>query len=183
MDINEIWTNFHKELKIFINGKVRHSADSDDILQDVFVKMLVNIDKVNNAENIRGYIYGIVRNSISDYFKSRKFVVSETEDFDVELNEDESNDLNEKVAECCIKPFIEKLPEHYREALLVTEFMDVSQKELAERLGISYSGAKSRVQRGKEKLKDMILACCEYESDAYGNLMNSREKDCSCPRS
>jgi RNA polymerase sigma-70 factor (ECF subfamily) len=47
----------------------------------------------------------------------------------------------------------------------------LSQRELADKLGISYSGAKSRVQRGREKLKNMVLQCCEVATDKYGNVL------------
>lgn len=178
-EITSIWTDFHKELKAFIQVKTRNLADTDDILQDVFVKIIHNFDKVNQSENLRSYLYGIVRNAIHDHFRNKKPIV-ETTDFKEEFTEEETQNLNSTVAECCIKPFINKLPEHYREALLITEFQEVSQKELAERLNISYSGAKSRVQRGKEKLKEFILACCAYQSDVYGNLTDVKQKNCDC---
>jgi RNA polymerase sigma-70 factor, ECF subfamily len=179
MEITSIWTGFHKELKAFIQNKTRNSADTDDILQDVFIKIIRNIDKVDQSDKLRHYLYGIVRNAISDYYKSKRPIL-DTADNHYELSEDEAQTLNETVAECCIMPFIDKLPEHYREALLIVEIQDVSQKELAERLGISYSGAKSRVQRGKEKLKELLVECCSYESDVYGNILNNEKNKCGC---
>lgn len=178
-EIEIIWRDFHRELKAFIQNKTRNSADTEDILQDVFIKIIHNFDKVKQSENLRHYLYGIVRNAINDFFRNRK-PIHDTDDIKEEFTEEETQTLNAAVAECCIKPFISKLPEHYREALLFTEFHDVSQKELAERMGISYSAAKSRVQRGKEKLKDLILDCCTYESDIYGNLTDEKEKNCGC---
>jgi transcriptional regulator with XRE-family HTH domain len=50
-----------------------------------------------------------------------------------------------------------------REALVLTAFEGLAQEELAKRLGISLSGAKSRVQRGREQLKEMLLDFCERE--------------------
>jgi RNA polymerase sigma-70 factor (ECF subfamily) len=79
-----------------------------------------------------------------------------------------------------VKPFIQKLAPNYRDALLITEFQNISQKELAQKLNISYSGAKSRVQRGKEKLKELILNCCLVQTDTYGNVLNGEDKDCAC---
>jgi RNA polymerase sigma-70 factor, ECF subfamily len=178
-EIEIIWRDFHQELKAFIQHKTRNSADTDDILQDVFIKIIRNFDKVTQSENLRHYLYAIVRNAINDFFRHRKPILN-TANIKEEFTEEETQTLNETVAECCIKPFISKLPEHYREALLVTEFHDVSQKELAERMGISYSAAKSRVQRGKSKLKELILDCCAYESDIYGNLTDEKEKNCGC---
>jgi RNA polymerase sigma-70 factor, ECF subfamily len=179
-DIKNIWTDFHKELKGFVLSKTRNAMDTDDILQDVFVKIIQNQDKVSQAINVRHYIYGIVRNTVNDYFRKRKSNACDHEAHDI-LSEAESESLNEKIAACCLKLFIQQLPEAYRQALLVTEFQQLSQKQLAEQLNISYSGAKSRVQRGKEKLKELILNCCAYKSDAYGNLMIGDQKDCFCP--
>lgn len=178
-EVTTIWTDFHKELKAFIFRKIRNSADTDDLLQDVFIKIMRNIDKVNQAENVRHYLYGIVRNAVYDYFRNKKQMMVNTE-LDEKMTAEDIQILNATIGECCVKPFINKLPAHYREALLITEFQDISQKELAEKLNISYSGAKSRVQRGKEKLKEMILGCCAYQSDKYGNLLDTQDKNCGC---
>jgi len=178
-DVTQIWIEFHKELKAFIFNKTRNQADTDDILQEVFIKIIRHIHKVNQAKNLRQYVYGIVRNTINDHFRNEKSHV-EIKDLETEISEEENISLNSTIAECCIKPFIQKLPSTYREALLITEFQDISQKDLAKKLNISYSGAKSRVQRGKEKLKDLILQCCAYQSDKYGNLIDPEEANCAC---
>ncbi len=57
---------------------------------------------------------------------------------------------------------------------------NLSQKELAKRLNISHSGAKSRVQRGREKLKQLILECCALKSDVYGNLTGEESCQGTC---
>lgn len=178
-DIASIWADFHKELKGFIYNKTRNQADTDDILQEVFVKIMHNMDKVSRAENLRQYLFGIVRNAVNDYFKNQKAHSSRAE-IKERFSEAEANYLNETIAECCIKPFIDKLPASYKEALIMTEFQNVSQKELANKLNISYSGAKSRVQRGKEKLKELILKCCAYQIDKYGNIIDATDKRCGC---
>jgi RNA polymerase sigma-70 factor (ECF subfamily) len=175
-EVTAIWTDFHKELKAFILNKTRNSADTDDILQEVFIKIIRNIDKINQAENLRHYLYGIVRNAINDYFRNRKHVIDNSV-IEEKITEEENQSLNTTIAECCIKPFINKLPDNYRDALLITEFQDISQKELAQKLNISYSGAKSRVQRGKEKLKDLLLECCNCKTDSYGNILDVENCD------
>jgi RNA polymerase sigma-70 factor (ECF subfamily) len=175
-EVTAIWTDFHKELKAFILNKTRNSADTDDILQEVFIKIIRNIDKINQAENLRHYLYGIVRNAINDHFRNRKHVIDNSV-IEEKITEEENQSLNTTIAECCIKPFINKLPDNYRDALLITEFQDISQKELAQKLNISYSGAKSRVQRGKEKLKDLLLECCNCKTDSYGNILDVENCD------
>lgn len=178
-EINHIWADFHKELKGFIYKKTKNLADSEDILQESFIKIIQNIDKVKQAKNLRQYLYAIVSNLVHDYFRNKKENIEGT-DFFEQFSEEESLFLNEKIAQNCIKPFIHKLPKNYKEALLMTEFENISQKELAQKLNISYSGAKSRVQRGKEKLKELILNCCAFQADIYGNLREQTEKNCNC---
>ena len=60
----------------------------------------------------------------------------------------------------------------YNEALYFTEIKGFSQKELAEKLNISYSGAKSRVQRGRILLKNLLTECCTFHVDAYGTIID-----------
>ena len=166
--ISEIWETFHKELKAFALNKIKNLADTEDLLQEVFIKIMQNLEKVSHAENMRQYLYGIVRNAVYDYFNSKGYNAEANSE--VETAQEEENTLNQYIVDCCLQSFIDKLPEHYREAVVLTEFDQIPQKELAERLKISYSGAKSRVQRGREKLKEIILNCCAMESDIYGNL-------------
>jgi RNA polymerase sigma-70 factor, ECF subfamily len=75
---------------------------------------------------------------------------------------------------------VNELPEPYRQALLLTEYQGLNQKQMAERLGISVSGAKSRVQRAREKLRDMLLNCCHFEFDRRGRIVDYYEHCCCC---
>jgi RNA polymerase sigma-70 factor (ECF subfamily) len=178
-EVNLIWTEFHKELKAIILNKTRNAADTDDILQEVFIKIIRNIDKINQSQNMRQYLYGMVRNAVNDYFRKRNHNLDLSEIEEI-ISEEETQSLNKTIGECCVKPFIQKLAPNYRDALLITEFQQISQKDLAQKLNISYSGAKSRVQRGKEKLKELILNCCLVQTDTYGNVLDAEDKDCAC---
>lgn len=169
-----IWNDFHKELRAYIAKTVRNQADTDDILQDVFMKIICNIEKINQAKNLKQYLYSIVKNAINDYFNNQQNKNRDTE-IPYLQQENEADSLNIIIADK-LEPFINQLPEKYKEALLKTELQNVSQKELAQQLNISYSGAKSRVQRGKEKLKEQLLACCVFQSDIYGNITELKRK-------
>ena len=72
----------------------------------------------------------------------------------------------------CINVKISKLPESYKQAILLTTFENYSQISLAKELGISYSGAKTRVQRAKEKLKVLISDCANVELDNKGDIID-----------
>jgi RNA polymerase sigma-70 factor (ECF subfamily) len=74
---------------------------------------------------------------------------------------------------------VRNLPEQDRQALILTEYQGLTQKEFGERLGLSFSGAKSRVQRAREKLKQQLLACCHFELDRRGHVVNYQPR-CQC---
>jgi RNA polymerase sigma-70 factor (ECF subfamily) len=85
----------------------------------------------------------------------------------------------------CLEPMLNEVSEPYRQAVTLTEIEGMTQKDAAEKLGVSVSGMKSRVQRGRGKLKDVILDCCEVELDRRGGLVDYRRRrphaceDCS----
>jgi RNA polymerase sigma-70 factor, ECF subfamily len=76
------------------------------------------------------------------------------------------------LAQACLTPLIARLPEPYREAIRLVEIDGLPQRDLSERFAVSLSGAKSRVQRGRDKLKDLLLHCCQVELDKRGNVMD-----------
>ena len=75
---------------------------------------------------------------------------------------------------------IDEFPEPYRQALLLTDVQGLSQKQLAEQQGLSLSGAKSRVQRARDKLRDLLLQCCHFEFDRRGGIVDYYEHCCCC---
>lgn len=180
--IHNIWEEFHRELRSIIVQKTQNAADADDILQDIFMKIIQHQEKVMGANNIKNYIFGIARNVTNDYFQKRKHSAHETLSNDnIPDNTDTGADnLNMHLADCCMHKFIQQLPDKYREAIVLTELQDMPQKVMAEQLNISYSGAKSRVQRGKEQLRELLMECCAYKSDRYGNILNTDPSACTC---
>jgi len=185
----KIWESFHVELRNYVRRRTKDDATADDIVQEIFVKVLKNMERIEEVENIQEYLYAIARNTLIDSFRSRKLVLKEDyienealreNSLDGNSEDEVPASLNRIVSSCCVRPFIDKLPDKYREAIIASEINNESQKEMAERLNISYSGAKSRVQRGREKLKELLQQCCDFEYDSYGNLISSNSKNCNC---
>ncbi len=172
----EIWEEFHDKLKAYALSKLKNEDDTNDLLQEVFIKIHSNLEKIETSENSKYYLIAIVRNAINDFYRHRQ--INENEEFLIDKPQESEDRLNEIVANFCVGPLIKKLPEKYKEALLLSDIAGIPQKELAEQLGMSYTGLKSRVQRGRTKLKDLILGCCKFENDKYGNLVDVGS-DCS----
>jgi RNA polymerase sigma-70 factor (ECF subfamily) len=172
MDIELIWKDYHKPLQKFIEARVSNNSEVDDILQKVFIKIYSHLpDLKNNAQLVvESWIYQIARNTIIDFYRTKK--LTERISDDIPLTNEYNNENFTYDAAQCIRSTINKLPDKYREALEIAELQGISQKELSKKLGISYSGAKSRVQRGREKLKTLLLSCCHIKSDRYGNIVD-----------
>jgi RNA polymerase sigma-70 factor (ECF subfamily) len=134
--------------------------------------------KLRNESKLDIWIYQIARNAIIDHYRHRGRVINccnNNNDGKQLLDEigikEVSADIKGGVL-TCIRPMIEDLPKKYSEALILTEFEGLTQMELAERLGLSLSGAKSRVQRARQKLKESLISCCKFEFDSLGNVLD-----------
>ncbi|ULL14738.1 RNA polymerase sigma factor SigZ [Paenibacillus sp. H1-7] len=174
VEISLLWSDYYLRLKRFVANRIQNQADVEDIVQDVFIKINDHIDDLKDEQKLSSWIYQIARNSMVDYFRKKKW----DDELPAQLqitDEYEEPDLAQEVI-ACFESVIQQLPEKYKEAVELSMLKGMSQKELSERLGISYSGAKSRVQRGREMLKELLTGCCHIESDRYGNIIDFQIK-------
>lgn len=171
-----VWNQTQDKLKSFIVRYTKDKSIADDIIQDVFLKVHARRDQLKESEKLVGWIFQITRNTITDYFRSKGKAITVT-DLDWE---EQNNSLNDCVV-TCLQDMMTTLPEKYRYALELTELKNFSQLELAKELNISYSGAKSRVQRARHMLKEKMDAAYQIKFDSYGNVIVCKDKvPCSC---
>ena len=177
--LEQIWHEFAEKLGKFIRTRVSDRAAAEDILQEVFVKIQKRLGQLQEPAKLQGWIHLIARNAVIDYYRARKETVEMPETL-AEEREPASAELDDLKAS--FRRMIDSLPEPYREAVVLTELEGLTQKELAERLGISLSGAKSRVQRGRQQLKEMLLDCCRFEFDRRGGVVDCEPRSSGgCP--
>lgn len=175
--VTSIYQQFGRQLHNIVCKKVGHHHDCHDIMQEVYLKVLLNINKVEQADNMAAYLVTLTNNTVVDHFRKAK-PVAHTEIVDNIITGDALKDQSLQLADCCLRPMIESLPDIYRDALIITELEGMKLKYYAEKVGISLSNAKVRVQRGKEKLKEIIMQCCGYEFDKYGNIIECNPTSC-----
>lgn len=173
--VETIWKEFSPQLKSFIRKRIREESISDDILQDVFKKIHLHINTLKDDSKIESWIYQIARNTITDHFRKKK----ETDELSPNLSVSENTEqhIDCKSGIISIKAIIETLPQPYAEALMLTEFEGLTQKELALKLGISIPGAKSRVQRGRRMLKAELDKCCRIKFNQHGKIIDYQCSD------
>ncbi|GCE30564.1 hypothetical protein KDA_60480 [Dictyobacter alpinus] len=176
----QAWDAFHAPLYHFIRRRVADEASAEDLLQEVFLKIHQRGEDLRDARRLESWIYQITRNLIIDYYRTRHQTMTSL-DTDAELDLPEDLPDDDIVSELlpCVRAMVLALPDQHRQALILTEYQGLTQKELGKRLGISFSGAKSRVQRAREKLKQELLACCHFELDRRGHILNYQPR-CDC---
>ena len=171
--LESIWNEFAVKLGQFIRARVTDLAAAEDILQDVFVKIQGRLDKLEDPAKLQSWLYLITRNAVIDHYRTRKETIEVPDSLPAEPPQ---NDTGMEELKAAFRRMIYSLPEPYRDALVLTEFEGLTQKELAERLGISLSGAKSRVQRARRRLKDEFVTCCELEFDRRGRVIDCQPR-------
>lgn len=164
-----IWTHLSADLRQFIRRRVADDHAADDLLQETFVRVHRAIGTLEEADRLAAWVYRIARNVIHDHH--RKAANSAAALVDV----DPADEAPEAVACRCagwLGEMVASLPDGYREAVQLAEIDGLPQQEVADRLGLSLSGAKSRIQRGRAMLRDALDRCCRFEFDGRGNLMD-----------
>jgi len=170
-----IWKEFHNKISAFVKGRIYDKELSEDCVQDIFIKIDKGLKTLRDENKLESWIFQISRNTIADFNRVKmKNATIPLDDFDKEIEVDEN--INTQVAQWII-PFIKSLPPKYSNPLMQYEIEGLSQQEIANKENISLSGAKSRIQRGRIKLKDAIDECCKLEIDRHGNVLDYTRRD------
>ena len=180
-DTERLWREYHTRLLGFIEARVRDPATSEDILQEVFLKVHSRIETLRDSNKLESWVYQITRNAIIDHYRSRRASVELPEA--VAALEEDPTDRERREMAGCLLPMVESLPESYRDAVKLSEIEGLTQSEVAVRNGLSLSGAKSRVQRGRAMLKSQLQECCQFEFDRRGQIVDYKERSagsCNC---
>jgi RNA polymerase sigma-70 factor, ECF subfamily len=162
-----------QQLRPFVARRVRAPHDVDDVLQDIFLRMQRALPGLRDEQRFGPWVYRIARSAIADHHRaaSRHPVAAGGHDDAGGSVEIEPDGGAEEELAAYVSFFVATLPAPYREALTLTELEGLTQREAAERLGISLSGMKSRVQRGRALLRRALEDCCEIALDARGRVI------------
>jgi RNA polymerase sigma-70 factor (ECF subfamily) len=166
-----VWSHLSSDLRRFIRRRVSDDHVADDLLQESFVRVHRSLAGLQDAERLEAWVYRIARNVIHDHHRQAARTTLPLADDPVVEAEDGLACLRSRAAGW-LGEMVRQLPEGYREAVQLSEIEGLPQQEVADRLGLSLSGAKSRIQRGRAMLKDILDQCCHFEFDRRGNVMD-----------
>jgi RNA polymerase sigma-70 factor (ECF subfamily) len=176
-----IWQDVDARLRPFVAKRV-DPQDIDDVLQEIYVKMQRGLTSLRDEDRFTPWLYQVARNAIADNHRVRqRHPIAESRESAAEPDEP----AHEHLLAACVAVFVARLPSPYREAITLVELQGMTIKDAAELAGISLSGMKSRVQRGRAQLRAAMERCCQIALDARGRVIEvtPRVKQPCCPSS
>lgn len=193
LNTEKLWRQFSDHIRAFVRSKVSSESEAEDVLQDIFMRIHQGLDRLKDEERVQSWVFGIARRALADHYRNKSSRPtdkkadpedsSESEDEARSINladYDGTHDVHEEVLSWLV-PMIDELPEMYRVPLKMADVEGKKQQEIADYLGLSLSGAKSRVQRARKKLGEVLAACCDIEFGEEGRAVAFRRlRDNEC---
>ena len=166
------WSDVAARLQPFIARRVP-APDVDDVLQDVLLRMHRGLASIRDEERMTSWMFQIARTAIADRARDRGRhpLVGDTPD--AEAASDDAGESDKPAARAlasCLTMFVARLASPYREAITLVELEGMTVRAAAEMVGVSVSGMKSRVQRGRAQLRCALEECCEIAVDVRGGV-------------
>jgi len=162
------WGEVAAKLRPFVARRVSPS-DVDDVLQDVLLRMHRGLGDLADDARFSGWMYAIARNAIAEHGRScTRHAVADAPEPAADAADDDRVAADALAA--CLTVFVSRLESPYREAITLVELQGMTAREAADIAGISVSGMKSRVQRGRAQLRAMLEQCCAIAVDARGKV-------------
>lgn len=189
---DELWRVMHDGLRAFIARRVNDQGQIDDILQEVFVRVHRQLNMVRDPHRTASWIYQVTRHAIIDHYRKTERqreipsgLSSELEVIDEGAKISDmtyhGNDVELRAELAgCLRPMIERLSQDYRHAITLVEIEGLTQQAASKQMGISLSGMKSRIQRGRARLKQMLNGCCVIELDRRKGVVEYRSRRAEC---
>jgi RNA polymerase sigma-70 factor, ECF subfamily len=168
-----VWTRLSDDLRRFLRLRVTDEHVAEDLLQETFVRIHRNLDGLAEADRLAAWVYQIARNVLTDHYRkaSAGAAAAAALPDDVPCRGDADGAVCAGAAKW-MDELVRQLPDKYRDAVQWSELEGLSQQEVAERLRLSLPGAKSRIQRGRVMLKQVLQECCDFEIDRRGNVVD-----------
>lgn len=151
---------------------------SNEILQEVLLKVYKFCLSKSGVNNVRSWLYQIAHNTMIDHFRRESRKGSFEKEVDV-AEEDGNHAFMEALD--YIQPLLNFLPAEYAVPLRMADLEGMKQADIAKKLNLSLTATKSRIQRARNLLKAEFITCCHFETDATGGIISFSVKESCTP--
>lgn len=161
------WSVCEAELLGYLRHRIRCIEDAEEVLQEVFIKAMRQGAQFCGIDNPRAWLFQVARNILVDRFRHAHEHVSLPDDIPAVLLDEVSpvDALSQ-----CLPRVLSELSNEDRLAIRFCDIEQNSQQALAELLGISLPGAKSRIQRARHRLREQLICACQVTFDDKGDV-------------
>jgi RNA polymerase sigma-70 factor, ECF subfamily len=163
----EAWSAHESELRGYLRHRLGDVHDADELLQDIFLKALRQGRRFCAVENARAWLFQVTRNALTDRLRSNREHLPLPEDMPAPVADTmpQVDDLSQ-----CLPRVLAELSDADRLALTLCDIEGQPQQVLADRLGLSLPGAKSRLQRARVRLRQRLVEACQVRFDEAGTV-------------
>jgi len=156
-------------LRSFFGRRISRPDDAEDLTQETLLKAFRAIAAEREVEYVSAWVFGIARRTLADYYRYRPTPDTTAQSLAIACPDANSDLL--AVLTCSARCYLETLPAIYRDPVHLADYEGFSHAEVADKLGLSLSAAKSRIRRGKLMVRGMMEACCRFQYDRVGNII------------
>jgi RNA polymerase sigma-70 factor (ECF subfamily) len=160
------WNQHEQSLRAWLHSRLGNTADADDLLQDVFLKAMLQGERFCAIENSRAWLFEVTRNTLIDRYKLKRELCELPDDLQADEQVSETVD---RLSEC-LPRVLSELSAEDREAITCCDLDGMSQQQYAELKGITLAAAKSRVQRARKRMRRQLETACQVRLDAAGKV-------------
>ena len=162
------WQTHEAELRGFLRHQLFDEHAAEDLLQDVFVKAMRQGEGFCSLDNPRAWLFQVTRNALIDRARKAKAHVP-LDDGGIEIEAPTSEPIApvDALAGCVARVLTELSPEDAA-ILRACDLEGQTQRDFAERHGLTLPAAKSRLLRARQRMRDQLSAACQVRCDTDG---------------
>ena len=153
---------FH-QLVLSSFGYVKDYDQAQDIVQDTFVKVWQQYDRVKEVKDLKGYLFRAVRNSSMNFLRHvevREKFVDEAKSLGEENASSPEEELSKEATLNKVHEAVNQLPEPWKEAFILSKYNRLKYHEIAEEMGVSPKTVEKYMSKSlqflRKELKDLF---------------------------
>lgn len=154
--VRELIERYGKALSAVLERALGSAADADDVFQETWIRVVRSAHRYDPEQKFSAWLFAIAWNQVKDRWAARR--PSDPVDLEGLVSQERSPEEVALAADRAdrIRSLVARLPERLSQAVLLRYFEEMSEKDVAERLGIPLGTVKSRLHHGLKKLAEAM---------------------------
>lgn len=152
----KLFDAYHQQLGEYVFRITESLPVTEEIVQDVFVKLWLKRDILPGLESFSNYLFILLRNHTISYLRKKARERTQYQQWAQTFEQEETADETSEQYRVWIDEAIEQLPGRQKEIYLLSRYQKLTQKQIAEQLQISPHTVKTHLERAMTTIKDHV---------------------------